>query len=67
MNNPQQENENPSPKKLLNPDGLPLTKEKYQELSGLRDLSDEDAEQAAQDIQLLAKILYQIIHQKKHI
>ena len=53
--------------KLLNPERKPLTKEKYKELSGLHDLSDEEAEQAAHDIQNLAVILYMFVNQKKAI
>jgi hypothetical protein len=52
---------------FLNPKREPLTKEKYRELSGLTSLSDEDAEQAAQDLQKLAKILYLMINHKKAI
>lgn len=51
------------PKKLvsikdLNPDFSPLTKEKLRELSGLHDLSDEQAEEAVRSIRKLAKILF---------
>jgi hypothetical protein len=70
MKNPNLEQETnsitPNKIKLLNPDKKPLTKEKYRELSGRYDLSDEEAEKAVQDIQLLAKILYQVVHQNKH-
>jgi hypothetical protein len=52
---------------FLNPKKEPLTKEKYRELSGLSDLSDEEAEQAAHDIQRLAKILYLMANEKKAI
>lgn len=51
----------------INPGKQPLTADKYRELSGQPDLSDEQAEKAAQDIQQFAKILYQIINQNKHI
>lgn len=57
----------PSDIKLLNPDKKLLTKEKYRELTGRHDLSDEDADQAAQNIQLFAKTLYEFIAQNKHI
>ena len=53
--------------KLLNPERKPLTKEKYRELSGLHNLSDDEAEQAAHDIQNLAVILYMFVNQKKAI
>jgi hypothetical protein len=53
--------------KLLNPERKPLTKEKYRELSGRHDLSDEEAELAAQDIQFFAKILYEFVNKNKHI
>jgi hypothetical protein len=67
MKNPKQENERSSPTIPINPERKPLTKEKYRELSGRHDLSDEEAEQAAYDIQLFAKILYQVVYQNKHI
>lgn len=44
--------------KPINPDGIPLTIEKFRELSGLTDIADDEVEKAVQSIQLLVKILY---------
>jgi hypothetical protein len=53
--------------KFLNTERKPLTKEKYKELSGFHNLSDEQAEQAVHTIQNLAKILYMFASHKKAI
>lgn len=42
----------------INPKKEPLTVEKYRELSGLQ-LTDEEAEQAVDSINKLARVLYQ--------
>jgi len=68
MKAPKSKNEIQSPGKLklLNPERKPLTIQKYRELSGLHDLSDEEAEKAVESIRLLAKILFEFINQNKH-
>ncbi len=52
---------------LINPERKPLTPEKLRELSGLTQLSDEQAEKMVQSINLLVKILYDSVKAKESI
>jgi hypothetical protein len=44
---------------LLNPERKPLTIEKFRQLSGRKDISDEQATEIIDSINILVKILYQ--------
>lgn len=50
-----------------NPNKESLTKEKFRELSGLKDLPDSKAEEMAHSIHLLAKILYDFVRKSKSV
>lgn len=49
---------------LLNPGRTPLTPEKLRELSGLHDLTDEEAVKIIESIQQFAKVLYRFMTTK---
>jgi hypothetical protein len=49
----------------VNPTKEPLTKEKFQELSGLKDLPDEELENRVHSIRLLCKLLYDFVRKSQ--
>jgi hypothetical protein len=49
----------------VNPTKEALTKEKFRELSGLKDLPDEEAEEMVHSIHLFAKTLYEFARKRQ--